>query len=59
MGQFAQMIEEEYGITRRGTTTRKPQANSILDRIHQTLGNNIRTLEVQESDLRTDAGGSP
>jgi len=50
-GQFAQMIEEDYGITHQGTTTRKHQANSIIQRIHQTLGHIIRTFEVQKSDL--------
>jgi len=51
MGQFAQMIEEDYGIFCQGTTTRNPQANSIIERIHQTLGIIIRTFEGHESDL--------
>jgi len=55
MGQFAQMIEEDYGIFCRGTTTRNPQANSIIERIHQTLGNIIRTFEVHESDLTSNS----
>ena len=42
------MISKDYGITRRGITTRNPQANSILERIHQTIGNIIRTFEVQD-----------
>ena len=54
MGEFARMIEEDYGITRRGTTTRNPQANSILERIHQTLGNIIRTFELHKSDLTAE-----
>ena len=45
MGEFAKMIEDDYGITRQGTTVRNPQANSILERIHQTLGNIIRTFK--------------
>jgi len=49
------MIEEDYGITRRGKTIRNPQANSILERIYQTLANIIRTFEVQESNLSNDA----
>jgi len=55
MGQFAQMIEEDYGIICQGTTTRNPQANSIIERIHQTLGNIIRTFELHESDLTSDS----
>jgi len=45
MGEFAKMIEDDYGITRRGTTVRNPQANSISERIHQTFGNIIRSLK--------------
>ena len=32
------MIEQDYRITRCPITTRNPQANSILERSHQTLG---------------------
>jgi len=39
MGQFAKMIEEDYGIPSQGTTTMNPQANSAIERIYQTLGN--------------------
>jgi len=53
MGKFAKMIEDDYGITRRGTTVRNPQANSISERLHQTLGNIIRTFKVQNSDMTT------
>jgi len=48
------MIEDDYGITRRGTTLRNPQANSILERVHQILGNIIRTFEVHNSDMTTE-----
>ena len=50
MGLFAKMITNDYGIKRRGITTRNPQANAIIERIHQTLGNIIRTFELFESD---------
>ena len=30
-------------------STRNPQANAIVERAHQTLGNLIRTLEVQDN----------
>jgi len=54
MGEFAQMIQQDYGIIRKGTTVRNPQANSVLERIHQTLGNIIRTFEVHQSDMTTE-----
>jgi len=55
-GQFAQMIEEEYGIIHQGLTTRNSQANSIIERINQTLDNIIRTFEeVCESGLTSNS----
>ena len=49
--EFANMIEKDYGIQKVPTTRKNPQANGILERIHQTLGNIIRTFEVQEMEL--------
>lgn len=40
------MITEAYGIRARMTTTRNPQANAIVERVHQTIGNMIRTFRV-------------
>jgi hypothetical protein len=50
MGDFANMIINDYGIKRRPITVRNPQANAILERIHQTLGNIIRTFEVHKEN---------
>ena len=50
MADFAEMIENDYGIKRRGTTVRNPQANAILERIHQTIGNIIRTFAKDNLD---------
>ena len=33
------MLEQDYGITHRPITTQNSQANSILERAHQTIGN--------------------
>ena len=30
---------------------RNPQANAIMERVHQTTGNIIRTFKIQEMDL--------
>lgn len=48
--EFADMIKDDYGIEKKGTTVRNPQANSILERIHQTLGNILRTFELHKSE---------
>jgi transposase InsO family protein len=54
MAEFARMIVEDYGIKKKPITTRNPQANAILERLHQTLGNIIRTFKVQNQDLDKD-----
>ena len=45
------MVEEDYGIIRKPITKRNPRANSMIERIHQTIENMIRTFEVQEALL--------
>ena len=54
LGEFARMIEEDYGIKKRPTTTRNPRANSILERAHQTLGNMLRTFEIHSDKEVTE-----
>ena len=41
------MVEEDYGLKVKGSTTRNPQSNSILERIHQVIANMIRTYELE------------
>jgi hypothetical protein len=50
MAEFAEMIENDYGIKRKGTTVQKPQANAILERVHQTIKNIIRTFSKENMD---------
>ena len=50
MAEFTTMLEEEYGITKKPITKRNPQANSIIERVHQTIGNMIRTFSVHSSN---------
>ena len=54
MGEFAEMAKNDYGIRTRPITARNPQANSIIERVHQTIGNMIRSFEVQSIDLDED-----
>jgi transposase InsO family protein len=51
MAEFAQMVTVNYGIKKRGITTRNPQANAIIERMHQTLGNMIRTFPKDAFEL--------
>ena len=42
MGQdFRDMMRNDYGIENKPITTRNPQANAIVERVHQTIGNNF------------------
>jgi hypothetical protein len=37
---------KSYGITRKPTTVKNPQANGILERVHQVLGQMLRTAKL-------------
>ena len=50
MAEFAAMIKQDYGIKKKGSLMRSPQANSILERVHQMLGNIIRSSEIHLRD---------
>ena len=41
-----------YGITPKPSTSRNPQSNGVIERVHQTLHNILRTfdLQIQEFD---------
>ena len=46
MAEFAIMCHNDYGLKRKPITTRIPQSNAIIKRIHKTIGNVIRTFDV-------------
>ncbi len=46
---FASTLNGDCGIKPSKTTVRNPQANSIVERMHQTLGNVPRTFQLNES----------
>jgi hypothetical protein len=54
--EVASTLKNEYGIIRKIITTRNPQANSIVERIHQVAGDMLRTRNVQSrNDLDKDS----
>ncbi len=55
MAEFARMIKDDYGVKQKATTTRNPQANAMIERAHQTIGNLIRTVSIEDVD-ETDLG---
>ena len=46
MAEFAKMCHNDYGLKRKPITTRNPQSNVIIERIHKTIRNIIRTFDV-------------
>jgi transposase InsO family protein len=45
LGQpFTTTIKNSNGIKLVHTTVKKPQANAICERVHQTIGNTLRTM---------------
>ena len=46
IAEFSKMCHNDYGLKRKPITTRNPQSNAIIERIHQTIGNIIRTFDV-------------
>ena len=46
MAEFAKMCQNNYGLKRKPITTRNPQSNAIIKKIHQTIRNIIRTFGV-------------
>ena len=49
--EFKTMIQANYGIKVKLITSRNPQANSILERVRQTIGNITRAFKVQDMVL--------
>jgi len=47
---FKQLCED-FGLKRKPTSRKNPQANAIIERVHQTLGNTIRTFNLDDADL--------
>ena len=48
--EFSKMCQNDNGLKRKQITTRNPQSNAIIEQIHQTIGNIIRTFDVSNID---------
>eukprot|EP00957_Ditylum_brightwellii_P014535 1094353-Ditylum_brightwellii.AAC.1 len=51
MAEFTEMISSDYGVKKKLITARNPQANSIIERIHQTIENMIGAFEVHDTSI--------
>ena len=49
--KFREMIINDYSITVKPIISRNSQANVILERVHQTVGNILHTLKVKNMVL--------
>ena len=54
MAEFKKMIREDYDVKHKLITTRNPASNAIIERVHQTIGNMIRSFQVQDLDVTED-----
>src|SRR5688572_5235681 len=48
------MVSHDYGIKCKPITVRNPQANAIVERIHQVIGDIIRTFDLEANYLDND-----
>ena len=45
--EVAAALKKEFGIEKKIITTRNPQANSIIERIHQVVGDMLCTRDIR------------
>ena len=50
---YFQALIKTYGLKGKPTTIKNPQANAILERVHQVIGNMLRTAEIDMSETVT------
>ena len=55
--EFRKMIEEDYGIKTQPATVHNPQANSVLEQIHQVLSDRIQVYELEKYYLDKNTHG--
>ena len=60
--EFKQIFKEmckNYAIRPKASTEYNPQANSIIERVHATLGNMLRTFQLDKQELRENDPWTP
>ena len=58
MGDAIHLLKNEYGIARKPITTHNPQANAMVERVHQTIQNLIRSQLIKgKQDLPNESWG--
>ena len=54
MAEFIYLLHDKYYVKRKPIKTRNLQANAILEQAHQTIGNIIKTFQLDKADLDMD-----
>jgi len=49
--RFFKELAANYGLTIKSSTKYNPQSNGVIERVHQVLGNALRTFELEEREL--------
>jgi hypothetical protein len=49
--KFQHLIKQEYDIEAKPSSERNPQYNAIIERIHQTISNMLRTFEAENQPI--------
>ena len=52
--EFQELIQKEYDIKAKPITVKNPQSNAMLERVHQTIGNMLRTYELENFEFDED-----
>jgi hypothetical protein len=45
---------KNYGIKEKHSTSHNPQSNGVIERIHQVVGNSLRTFQLESATLNED-----
>src|SRR5687767_15760416 len=51
---FQKMSVQVYGIKKKSITVRNPQANTVVERIHQVIANMVRMFKLETNYLDVD-----
>ena len=55
---FDEMVTN-YGLKRKPSTEYNPQSNDARERVHQVVGNSLRTFELGNQDLEDENPWEP
>jgi hypothetical protein len=50
---------DNYGMKEKPSSSYNPQSNGIVERVHQVLGNALRTFELEHKELDTNDPWGP